>query len=76
MSAYLYAWNPRRWNWKDLQEGIAYVNNDERYDRPWRCRTRKIAIGDLFFLMRLGLEPKGIIGCGYVSWFLAEIGAR
>ena len=67
MSAYLYAWNPRRWNWKDLQEGIAYVNNDERYDRPWRCRTRKIAVGDLFFLMRLGLEPKGIIGCGYVS---------
>lgn len=43
------------------------MNNGQRYDRPWRCRTKKIAIGDLFFLVRLGLEPKGIIGCGYVS---------
>ena len=67
MSAYLYAWNPRKWNWKDLQEGISCVSNDEWYDRPWRCVTRKVAVGDLFFLVRLGSEPKGIMGCGYVS---------
>lgn len=34
----------------------------------WSCgNTKRIEIGDLFFLMRLGVEPKGIIGCGYVS---------
>lgn len=34
----------------------------------WSCgNTRKIEIGDVFFLIRLGLEPKGIIGCGYVT---------
>ena len=68
MSAYLYTWNPKRWNWNDLQEGISYVNKDERYDTRWSCgNTKRITIGDFFFLMRLGVEPKGIIGCGYVS---------
>ena len=67
MSAYLYTWNPRKWNWHDLQEGIFYVNNDEPYVTRWSCgNTKKIEIGDVFFLMRLGVEPKGIVGCGYV----------
>lgn len=34
----------------------------------WSCgNTKKISIGDIFFLIKLGIEPKGIIGCGYVS---------
>ncbi len=34
----------------------------------WSCgNTKKIIVGDTFFLIRLGVEPKGIIGCGYVS---------
>lgn len=34
----------------------------------WSCgNTKRIEIGDVFFLMRLGVEPKGIIGCGYIS---------
>jgi len=34
----------------------------------WSCgNTKRIEIGDIFFLMRLGVEPKGIIGCGYIS---------
>ena len=68
MSAYLYTWNPRKWNWRDLREGISYVNNHDPHERRWSCgNTRKIEIGDVFFLMRLGVEPKGIVGCGYVS---------
>ena len=68
MSAYLYTWNPNRWNWKDFQYAVYCVNNDEPYDIRWSCgNTKRIAIGDLFFLMRVGVEPKGIIGCGYVS---------
>ena len=67
MSSYLYTWNPKRWNWKDLQCAIYDVNNDEPYDGRWSCgNTKRIKVGDLFFLMRLGVEPKGIIGCGYV----------
>ena len=68
MSAYLYTWNPNKWNWEDLQDAICRVNNDEQYDRRWSCgNTRRIARGDMFFFMRLGVESKGIIGCGCVS---------
>lgn len=68
MSAYLYTWNPKKWVWKYQQDAIYRVNNGDQYDMSWRCgNTKRIEIGDLFFLMRLGVEPKGIIGCGYVS---------
>jgi 5-methylcytosine-specific restriction protein A len=70
MSAYLYTWNPERWDWSDLQDAIYCVNNGDQfdYDRYWSCgNTKRIEIGDLFFLIRLGVEPKGIIGCGYIS---------
>ncbi|MCX5870944.1 MAG: HNH endonuclease [Deltaproteobacteria bacterium] len=68
MSAYLYTWNPNKWDWNDQQDAIYRVNNGDQYDIYWSCGvTKRIEIGDLFFLMRLGVEPKGIIGCGYVS---------
>ncbi|MCC6543182.1 MAG: HNH endonuclease [Nitrospirae bacterium] len=68
MSAYLYTWNPERWVWSDQQDAIYRVNNGDEYDMYWSCgNTKRIEIGDLFFLMRLGIEPKGIIGCGYIS---------
>lgn len=68
MSAYLYTWNPKRWHWADQAEAIYRINNGDSYDIYWSCgNTKKIVVGDTFFLMRLGVEPKGIIGCGYVS---------
>ncbi len=34
----------------------------------WSCgNTKRIDLGDSFFLIRLGIEPKGIIGCGCVT---------
>ena len=67
-NAFLYLWNPKKWDWCDLQDAIYGVNNGDIYDMYWNCgNTKKIQIGDFFFLMRLGEEPKGIIGCGYVS---------
>ena len=68
MSAYLYTWNPKRWNWVDQPEAICRIGDGEQYDMYWSCgNTKKIIVGDTFFLIKLGVEPKGIIGCGYVS---------
>lgn len=68
MSAYLYTWNPNRWHWADQAEAIYRVNNGDPYEMYWSCgNTKKIVVGDIFFLMKLGVEPKGIIGCGYIS---------
>lgn len=68
-ASYLYTWNPKRWTWSDYAYAVCQVNNKGEYDEePWSCgnTTTKIKIGDIFFLMRLGEEPKGIIGCGYI----------
>lgn len=68
MSAYLYTWNPKRWTWVDQADAVYRVNNGDTYDMCWSCgNTKKIEVGDIFFLMRLGIDPKGIIGCGYIS---------
>jgi 5-methylcytosine-specific restriction protein A len=68
MSAFLYTWNPKRWAWLDQADAIARVNDGEPYDMYWSCgNTKRILVGDIFFLMRLGVEPKGIVGCGYIS---------
>ena len=70
MSAYLYIWNAdpnKGWDWFDLQDAVSSVKDRGQYDSRWSCgNRRRIAIGDSFFLMRLGKEPKGIIGYGEV----------
>ena len=68
MATYLYTWNPNRWAWSEQADAIYRVNNDKPYDMCWSCgNTRRIEIGDTFLLMKLGVEPKGIIGCGYIA---------
>lgn len=68
MSTYLYLWNPKRWDWPDLGEAIYRLNNDQSYVISWSCgRSRRPRIGDTFLLMRLGAEPKGIIGFGSIG---------
>lgn len=68
MSAYLYTWNPKRWSWPDRADAVYRVTNGKEYDMYWSCgRTKRIEIGDVFFLLQLGQAPKGIIGCGYIS---------
>ena len=68
MAAFIYTWNPERWRWADLQEAIYAINNGEDYERLWSCgNTKRIKVGDLFFLVKVGSNPRGVIGCGYVS---------
>jgi 5-methylcytosine-specific restriction protein A len=67
MPTFLYTWNPDNWNWVDQADAIRRVNDGEPYERYWSCGSKKKQIGDAFLLMRLGVEPKGIIGCGYIS---------
>ncbi|WP_417378174.1 HNH endonuclease [Gimesia sp.] len=69
VASFLYTWNPDDWNWIDLQDAIYRVNNDKNYCTHWSCGStkHKIHIGDMFFLMRLGVDPKGIVGCGYIT---------
>ena len=67
MASYLFVWNPKKWNWADFQDAIYRVNNGKSYVCGWSCgSTKKIVEGDRFYLLRLGVEPKGIIGVGSI----------
>lgn len=68
MATYLLAWNPKRWPWDDLAEWAQRVATGEEVIDRWGCgHSRRIKVGDRVFLIRLGLEPKGIIASGYVT---------
>ena len=66
MATYLFVWNPKRWHqWNDLDQEIEQVGMTGRADSTWSTGNRKnLPIGSRFFLIRLGTEPKGIMGSG------------
>jgi 5-methylcytosine-specific restriction enzyme A len=65
MQTYLFAWNPERWQWDKLDEQIERVGLNGQADDEWSTgNTKSLPAGSRFFLIRLGTEPKGIIGSG------------
>lgn len=65
---YLYAWNPSKWDWEEFKDAVAKVQAGKRHKMPWSCGlTKSIKKGDRFLLVRLGVAPKGIVGCGVVT---------
>lgn len=74
MNTFLLVWNPNKWNWDDLQEKINHLETIGYVEDRWNCgNTKSIKKGDRVFLMRLGKEPKGIMGSGYAksSYYVA-----
>lgn len=61
-------WNPKRWNWEDLDKSISKIRADKHIKERWSCGVnRSIQPGDRVFLIKLGSErPKGIIASGWV----------
>jgi 5-methylcytosine-specific restriction enzyme A len=68
MTTYLLTWNPAKWPWPELPDCIQeFEATGHRLER-WSCgRNRKIVEGDRVFLLRQGLEPRGIVGSGRVA---------
>ncbi len=71
MSTFLLTWNPGRWGWKDpsdnLRDSIREVRRRGYVERRWSCGNSGLPQqGDRVFLMRQGIEPRGIIGAGTV----------
>jgi 5-methylcytosine-specific restriction protein A len=68
MKTYLFLWNPKKWNWDTLEQDIDSVNMTGTYSGRWSCGNNKsIESGDRVFLMKVGTDPKGIIGSGYAK---------
>ena len=71
MTTYLLTWNPAKWPWDDLAKCIHQVRTTGHYLERWSCgRNRRIVEGDRLFLLRQGLEPRGIVGSG---WAVSDV---
>ena len=67
MNTYLLTWNQNMYNWKNFNLIKSNINDFGYYDEfGWSCGHRKkINCNDRLFLIRVGVEPKGIIGSGF-----------
>lgn len=67
-NSYLFTWNSNKWNWEDLTDGTYQLENIGYYNRRWSCgNSKSIKRGDRIFLMKLGAEPRGLMGSGYAK---------
>ena len=70
MNAYLLSWNPDVWSWPNLQNNIKTFKQNGELLHSWSTgKRRHLPVGSRVFLIRLGVEPKGIIGSG---WTVSE----
>ena len=72
MKTWLFTWNPKRWQWDDRYHGYLEMKHQiaqvGRAFATWSCGVNKsIKAGDRVFLIRLGLEPRGIIASGFAA---------
>lgn len=67
-NTFLFVWNPKRWAWETLEQDIKQVDLNGKCTQRWSCgNTKSIQSGDRIFLVKLGTEPKGIIGAGFAT---------
>jgi len=60
-SCYLLAWNPE--HYKLGGDGDPIAGTEQR----WTCHSQQPQVGDRVYLVRLGVEPKGIVATGLIT---------
>lgn len=72
MPTYLLTWNPENFAWTDLPSVAARVRAGDVVQDRWSAGgTQQIRMGDRIFLLRQGVEPKGIVASGRAAsdWY-------
>jgi hypothetical protein len=68
MRAYLFGWNPVKFKWDDLDDDIAKLQAGNKLEEDWSVASHKtIQPGDRAYIVRVGVEPKGIFASGIIS---------
>lgn len=68
MNTFLFAWNPKKWAWENLEQDIDLLQQTGRVTEMWSMAGhKKVRPGDRAFLVKLGKKPTGIIGAGFVA---------
>lgn len=67
-ASYLLLWNPDRFSFDDLPRLIDRLDAGERPQDNWSTGVRRsMPIGSKVFLLRVGQEPKGIVGEAFTT---------
>ena len=68
MNTFLFAWNPDKWEWPGLDQDVKDLAKTGIFVDAWSCASHKaVGEGDRAYLIKLGKDPKGIMGSGYIS---------
>lgn len=66
--AFLFGWNPIKWPWDDLDNDIKKLSEEGLLKEDWSAASYKaIKPGDRAFIVRLGIEPKGLFASGIIT---------
>jgi 5-methylcytosine-specific restriction protein B len=66
--AFLITWNPKVYAWSDFDDDVARVP----FETDWCCaRSKRIREGDRLWLLRQGVEPRGLVAYGVATsdWY-------
>jgi hypothetical protein len=62
---FLLTWNPHVYAWSDLAQDVRELRRTGSLAIDWSCaRSKQIRKGDRLFLLRVGVEPRGIVASG------------
>ncbi len=65
--AFLITWNPQQERWHDMPWASPLTLSGELYKDWWGVRNKSVNVGSRLFLLRQGVEPKGIVGSGWAT---------
>jgi len=66
--AFLFGWNPIKWPWANLDDDIKKLATDGGLKEDWSVASHKaIQVGDRAYIVRLGVEPKGLFASGTIT---------
>ena len=68
MQTFLLTWNPNNWPWDTFERDYDRARKQGFLDYDWSCgRSQRLRRGDRVFLLRQGVEPRGILASGVVT---------
>ena len=66
--AYLFGWNPLKFKWADIDDDIKKLATTGKLEDNWSVISHKsIRPGDRAYIVRVGVEPKGIFASGTIE---------
>ena len=65
--SWLLSWNPSKWDWGNFAVDRTETMAGKKVDISWKCRAKQPIPGDRVFLVRTGIDPKGIVAAGKIT---------